>query len=121
MLLALTCADIRAVGPGVWNGWKGQLLRTLYWETEVVLGGGHSSVDRKSRVEAAQEALRRALPGWSDPEFDAYAQRHYPAYWLKVDHARQIAHAKLLHAMAKDMRSLATEVSTDASAWRDRA
>ena len=113
MLLILTVADIRAVGPGVWNGWKGQLLRTLYWETEVVLGGGHSAVDRKARVEAAQEALRRALPGWSDPEFDAYAQRHYPAYWLKVEPARQVAHAKLLHAMAADVRSLATEVSTD--------
>ena len=72
------------------------MLRTLYWETEVVLGGGHSAVDRKARVAAAQEALRRALPGWSDPEFDAYAQRHYPAYWLKVelaaaDRARQAA------------------------------
>jgi [protein-PII] uridylyltransferase len=53
MLLVLTVCDIRAVGPGVWNGWKGQLLRTLYWETEVVLGGGHSSIDRKSRVAAA--------------------------------------------------------------------
>ena len=114
MLLTLTVADIRAVGPGVWNGWKGQLLRKLYWETEVVLGGGHSAVDRKSRAQAAQEALRRSLPGWSDPEFDAYAQRHYPAYWLKVDPARQVAHAKLLHAMAADMRSLATEVATDA-------
>ncbi len=85
MLLALTVCDIRAVGPGVWNGWKGQLLRNLYWETEVVLSGGHSAIDRKSRVAAAQEALRRALPGWSDPDFDAYAARHYPAYWLKVD------------------------------------
>src|SRR5271166_6614836 len=113
MLLALTVSDIRAVGPGVWNGWKGQLLRTLYWETEVVLGGGHSAVDRKSRVQAAQEALRRALPGWSDPEFNAYAQRHYPAYWLKVEPARQVAHAKLLHAMAADVRSLATEVAID--------
>jgi [protein-PII] uridylyltransferase len=113
LLLILTVADIRAVGPGVWNGWKGQLLRTLYWETEVVLGGGHSAVDRKARVEAAQEALRRALPGWSDPEFDAYAQRHYPAYWLKVDPERRVAHAKLLYAMAADMRSLATEVTTD--------
>ena len=27
MLLVLTVADIRAVGPGVWNGWKGQLMR----------------------------------------------------------------------------------------------
>ncbi len=114
MLLTLTVADIRAVGPGVWNGWKGQLLRTLYWETEVVLGGGHSVIDRKGRVEAAQETLRRSLPGWSDPEFDAYAQRHYPAYWLKVEPARQVAHAKLLHAMAAETRSLATEVTTDA-------
>jgi len=97
----------------VWNGWKGQLLRTLYWETEVVLGGGHSAIDRNGRVRAAQEALRQALPGWSDPEFDAYAFRHYPAYWLKVEPARQVAHAKLLHAMAADMRSLATEVTTD--------
>jgi [protein-PII] uridylyltransferase len=114
MLLTLTVADIRAVGPGVWNGWKGQLLRTLYWETEVVLGGGHSVIDRKGRVEAAQETLRRSLPGWSDPEFDAYAQRHYPAYWLKVEPARQVSHAKLLHAMAAETRSLATEVTTDA-------
>jgi len=113
LLLLLTVSDIRAVGPGVWNGWKGQLLRTLYWETEVVLGGGHSAVDRKARVDAAQEALRRALPGWSDPEFDAYAQRHYPAYWLKVEPERQVAHANLLHAMASGTRSLATEVTTD--------
>lgn len=114
MLLVLTVCDIRAVGPGVWNGWKGQLLRTLYWETEVVLGGGHSSIDRKSRVAAAQEALRRALPGWSDPDFETYAARHYPAYWLKVDLARQVAQAKLLYAMASEVRSLATEVATDA-------
>jgi [protein-PII] uridylyltransferase len=114
MLLVLTVCDIRAVGPGVWNGWKGQLLRTLFWETEVVLGGGHSSIDRKSRVSVAQDALRRGLPGWSDPDFETYAARHYPAYWLKVDLARQVAQAKLLYAMASDVRSLATEVATDA-------
>ena len=115
LLLSLTVCDIRAVGPGVWNGWKGQLLRNLYWETEVVLGGGHSAIDRKSRVLAAQDELRRALPGWSDPDFDAYAQRHYPAYWLKVDLPRKVAHARLLYAMAKDVRSLATEVAVDTS------
>jgi len=119
MLLALTVADIRAVGPGVWNGWKGQLLRTLYWETEVVLGGGHSAIPRKARVEAAQKALRRLLPDWPEPEFEAYTQRHYPAYWLKVEPARQAAHARLLRAMAAETRaagtrSLATEVATDA-------
>src|SRR5258708_28764790 len=29
LLTILTTADIRAVGPGVWNGWKGPLMRTL--------------------------------------------------------------------------------------------
>ena len=43
LLLILTVADIRAVGPGVWNGWKGQLLRTLYAEAEPVLTGGHTA------------------------------------------------------------------------------
>ena len=114
MLLVLTVCDIKAVGPGVWNGWKGQLLRTLYWETEVVLTGGHSAIDRKSRVLQSQEELRRGLPGWSDPEFDAYATRHYPAYWLKVDLVHKVQHAKLLRLTEVAMRSLATEFATDA-------
>ncbi|MCI4678048.1 [protein-PII] uridylyltransferase [Rhodoblastus acidophilus] len=114
MLLVLTACDIRAVGPGVWNGWKAELMRTLYWETELVLAGGHSSVDRKRRVQKSQAELREKLPGWSDPEFADYAARHYPAYWLKVDLPHRIAHARLLHATAVEMNSLATEFSTDA-------
>lgn len=114
MLTVLTVCDIRAVGPGVWNGWKGELIRTLYWETEVVLAGGHSSVDRKRRVAQAQQALRVKLPAWSDHEFADYAARHYPAYWLKVDLPHKVQHAQLLHASAVEMHSLATEVATEA-------
>ena len=58
LLLVLTVADLRAVGPGVWTGWKGQLLRTLYFETEPLLGGGHTTLSRSERVSQAQEALR---------------------------------------------------------------
>ena len=85
-----------------------------------MLGGGHSAIDRKARVAAAQEALRKALPGWSDPDFDAYAQRHYPAYWIKVDLPHLVAHAKLLYAMAAEVRSLATEVASDRLSRRHR-
>ena len=114
MLLVLTVCDISAVGPGVWNGWKGQLLRTLYWETEVVLAGGHSAMDRKQRVAEAQDDLRNALATWSDPDFEAYAARHYPAYWLKVDLAHKVAHAQLLRMGDKEIRALLTEFTTDA-------
>ncbi len=114
LLLVLTVCDISAVGPGVWNGWKGQLLRTLYWETEIVLAGGHSAIDRKQRVQQAQEELHKALPTWSDPDFAAYAVRHYPAYWLKAELRHKIAHAHLLNASDSQIPSLITEFSTDA-------
>ena len=113
MLFVLTVCDINAVGPGVLDAWKAQLLRVLYWETEVVLGGGHSAVDRKSRVAAAKAELRAALPEWSDDEFDAYAKRHYPAYWLKVDVARKLRHAELLREMNDASAPLATAVELD--------
>ncbi len=85
LLLVLTVADIKAVGPGVWTGWKGELLRTLYYETEVVLGGGAADVARTDRVRRAQERLRGHLADWPEPLFEAYVARHYPAYWLKVE------------------------------------
>ena len=57
LLVILTAADIRAVGPGVWTGWKGQLLRQLYYETEPLLTGGHTSVPRETRIRAAIERI----------------------------------------------------------------
>ena len=113
MLFVLTVCDINAVGPAVLDAWKAQLLRVLYWETEVVLGGGHSAVDRKSRVAAAKEELRTALAAWSDDEFDVYAKRHYPAYWLKVDVTRKVRHAELLRQMNGALAPLATAVELD--------
>jgi [protein-PII] uridylyltransferase len=113
MLLALTVCDISAVGPGVLDAWKSQLLRVLYWETEVVLSGGHSAVDRKSRVAFAKEELRQALPDWSDEEFEVYAKRHYPAYWLKADLSRKTRHASLLRGLSDAVAPLVTEVALD--------
>ena len=64
LLLVLTVADIRAVGPGVWNGWKGQLLRGLYYETEPLVAGGHTQLASRERVAAAQAAFRAAVADW---------------------------------------------------------
>jgi [protein-PII] uridylyltransferase len=37
LLLILTIVDIRAVGPGIWNSWKRQLLGDLFIQTEEML------------------------------------------------------------------------------------
>jgi [protein-PII] uridylyltransferase len=113
LLLVLTVCDIKAVGPGVWNGWKGELLRSLYYETEVVLAGGHSAIERKERVGRAQRALMAELSDWTDLAREAYIARHYPAYWLKVDLARKVKHARFLAGAERDGLTTTTSVETD--------
>ncbi len=113
LLAILTTADIRAVGPGVWNGWKAQLLRTLYYETEPVLTGGFSEVNRAERVAAAKAEFRAALADWPPDEIEAYIARHYPAYWLKVDLPHKLAQARFVRASEAAGKRLATDVGYD--------
>ncbi len=113
MLTILTTADIRAVGPGVWNGWKAQLLRTLYYETEPVLTGGFSEVNRAQRVAMAQAELRAEIKGWEPAALEAYIARHYPAYWLKVDLPHKVMHADFVRNAEQKGQKLATRISFD--------
>jgi [protein-PII] uridylyltransferase len=115
LLTILTTADIRAVGPGVWNGWKAQLLRTLYYETEPVLTGGFSEVNRAQRVAMAQAELRAEMRDWPAERLDAYIARHYPAYWLKFDLAHRVAQARFVRATEEAGKTLATSVGFDAA------
>ena len=81
LLLILTVVDIRAVGPGVWNNWKGQLLRDLYESAEEVLRLGHKYKGRSERIAAKQQGLGAAL-GWDAPRFAGYAKRFADSYWI---------------------------------------
>ncbi|WP_334174397.1 ACT domain-containing protein, partial [Pseudoxanthobacter sp.] len=110
LLLILTVCDIKAVGPGVWNNWKAQLLRTLFYETEPRLAGGHSRVSHTERVAAAKAELSDALSDWPEVERLAYLERHYRPYWLRVDIASKVAHAALVRAADRERRRLATAV-----------
>ena len=114
LLIILTVADIRAVGPGVWNGWKGQLLRTLYSEAEPVLTGGHTAVTRKERVAGAHRLFLSKHPEMAEAEQQKIIQRHYDAYWLNVPLDQQIRHEALIARAAP--RDVTTDVKSDAFA-----
>ena len=72
LLLILTVADIRAVGPGVWNGWKGQLMRTLYNQVSAVFRGEdvrrpdpvseHPALVERARAEGAAAEAAPVAP-----------------------------------------------------------
>ncbi len=114
LLVILTVVDIRAVGPGVWNGWKGQLLRTLFAEAEPVLTGGHTSVSRKDRVAEAQSGFFKCFPDWDNDQKKAAASKHYDAYWLNVSLERQLEHQKLIAGAVP--KEVMTFIKTDAFA-----
>ena len=96
-LLVLTEVDIKAVGPGVWNGWKAKLISELYYETQALLTGSGAMVNRGERVAAAQSAFSLALPeDWTRRKLSAYMRLHSDAYWLNFPTDVQVHHAALI-------------------------
>jgi [protein-PII] uridylyltransferase len=81
LLLVLTVVDIRAVGPGVWNSWKRQLLRDLFESAEEMLRLGHKQSGRRERVAAIQQDLAQRL-FWDSSRLTRLAWRLPDSYWL---------------------------------------
>jgi [protein-PII] uridylyltransferase len=89
-------------------------LRTLYYETEPRVAGGHAQTGRTQRVAEAQDLLRAELADWPETEVDTFIARHYPDYWLKTDVKRQAEHARLLKRAHDEGRKLLADYQTDA-------
>ena len=102
LLTALTVCDIRGVGPGTWNNWKAQLLRTLYRETAHALENGLEALNRENRATEAKRALRGALTAWSPAERRAELARHYDPYWQGLPLDTHLVFAGLLRDLGAD-------------------
>jgi [protein-PII] uridylyltransferase len=96
LLLILTVADMRAVSPKVWNGWKATLLRELYARVAEVLAGGLSTTERDVRVERARHAAAALLSDWPKQEIERFTRLGYPGYWLSFDPETHARHARLV-------------------------
>ena len=80
-LMLLTIVDIRAVGPGVWNGWKRQLLAELYTSAEERLRLGHVERHRAERIAAKQEDVAGLLGNRCDLVAH-YGKQFTDSYWI---------------------------------------
>ncbi|MEM9783726.1 MAG: [protein-PII] uridylyltransferase, partial [Pseudomonadota bacterium] len=124
LLLILTVCDIRGVGPGVWNNWKAQLLRKLYWDTRAQLtGGGDTRTTQAARVREARDALRLAAAD-RDPLvppaiLEQELERHYPQYWLGLDGEAHALFLEIATAAAGDAGPEAIHTRFHPDAARD--
>src|SRR3984957_16937433 len=113
LLLVLTVADIRAVGPGVWNGWKGQLLRELYYAAEHMMTGGDQMPSRSSRVAAAKAGLEDRLGDFTPAERERALNRHYDNYWLAFEPEELERHARLIAKADAEGELLVLDATTN--------
>jgi [protein-PII] uridylyltransferase len=113
LLLILTAADIRAVGPKVWNGWKATLLRELYHRTVEEMSGGLVADSRDKRIAAAQAAVRQLLPDFTPEEMASFIAKGYPSYWLSFDAPTHARHARLTREAERSGAPLTVDTRVD--------
>jgi len=125
-LTVLTIVDIRAVGPGIWNSWKRQLLGELYELSEERMRLGHKRRGRADMVAAKKERVA-ALLGDKAHMIEAQNDRFDDAYWIaepediiaiNLPHyheARRLEHALSIHAQYYPARgaTLVTVIGDD--------
>lgn len=119
LLTILTVCDIRAVGPGVWNGWKAQLMRDLYAATSAVLkdsGAPDEAAARQrlaERAEGARDRFRQAMERL-DPGFAArWTAELEAAYWLAFSETDRLRHAAFVRASMARNAAIAAGVRID--------
>ena len=126
LLLVLTVVDIRAVGPGVWNSWKRQLLGDLFTLAEQRLRGGGGGPAREERAASKRDQVRLLL-GKNASLVDRPGDRFDADYWLaepadiitrNLPHIRaalELDHALSIHCEVYEARgaTLVTVIAGD--------
>lgn len=113
LLLVLTCADIRAVGPKVWNDWKATLLRELYNRADEHMSGGYGTTPLDVRVDRARLQLAERLSDWPKKDRDEFVTSGSPAYWVTYDTDTHERHARFIRSANVGEQSIAISFSVN--------
>jgi len=114
MLYVHTASDLAAVGPGVWDPWKSQLVTELYHDTMQYLAGDSPAAIRQRQFEERHQAVRRRLGKlqehpWFTRQLDAL-----PHAYLGTTEPQQVADdLRLLHRLQPGQTAAETQYLPD--------
>jgi len=98
-LYVLTCADVRATNPKLWNSWKATLFHDFYQRVKQALRRGlESPIDAEHLVRETQDAARRLLfeRGIAEADIAAVWTRFTMGYFLQHSPEEVAWHTRLL-------------------------
>ena len=106
LLLVLTVADIKGVGPEIWNDWKGSLISELYLKTIRVLVMGEPQEKVLESQNNSKELLEKHLNkiGWKEKRSKEYCNNFYENYWEIFNLSTMIEHSIIFEKMQKESK-----------------
>jgi [protein-PII] uridylyltransferase len=105
MLYLLTFADVKGVGPDIWNPWKAALLGELYVKTLDVLEemekGGFEKQDTRAGLRRIQGRIRREVSkDYPAEKVNLFIEAMPARYFLTTSEAEILAHFALMEQFA---------------------
>ncbi len=112
LLYLLTFADMKAVGPKVWSGWKNDLLATLYLQSiEMFNKGLVTQADLGDRVEAIKARVTAQVSGEGDvARLKGYLDSMPDAYLLSTDRKSILDHWRLYQSLGSALFTSGTRL-----------
>ena len=104
LLLVLTVADIKGVGPDIWNDWKGSLISELFLKSLDFLNNRKSSSVKIESTIDTKNSLKKHLlnNGYFEKDFINYSNKYYSNYWKIFDITNVVEHFEIFSKMKNE-------------------
>ena len=104
LLLVLTVADIKGVGPEIWNDWKGSLISELFLKSLDFLKKKKSSLVTIQSTLDTKNSLQKHLVknGYLQKDFINYSKKYYSNYWKIFNLSTIIDHFQICSRMENE-------------------
>ena len=115
LLLVLTVADIKGVGPEIWNDWKGSLISDLYLKCLNFLQKRTSTKNIYENLKTTKELFKSDLfkNSVNNKSIEQYCKNYYKNYWEIFSLQTLINHFHIFKKMEDDKKKFKIYLSEE--------